>query len=172
MITTQNLLQNFCFAIFINLKIYITKFAQFLSDPCIERGALSQTPKLYKYLPLTFPLQDTTKILSSLYFPLLQQVIYSAFFWPTDFCWWSFLEPAVIDRMVKVMRNLCFIWILSRDEETFPLPLLVLLAGWIVKMAYSGLTGEKPSFNMHGEFSEAWNFRDNEAKWDINDIQN
>ena len=26
----------------------------FQSDPCIERGSLNQTPKLYKYMPLTF----------------------------------------------------------------------------------------------------------------------
>lgn len=121
MITQQNSLQNSCFAIFINLKICITKFAQFLSDVCIERGALSQTPKLYKYLPLTFLLQDTTKILSRWHFPLLQQVIYLAFFDQHIFVGDIFLEPAVIDRMVKIMRNLCFIWILSRDEETFSL---------------------------------------------------
>ena len=64
MIIQQDILQNSCLAIVTNLRIYITDFVQFQSDPCIERGSLNQTPKLYKYLPLTFPFQDTTKTLS------------------------------------------------------------------------------------------------------------
>ena len=55
MITQQDLLQNSCLAIFPNLRIYIRNVVPFQSDPCIERGSLNQTPKLYKYMPLTFP---------------------------------------------------------------------------------------------------------------------